>query len=47
MEIFKLNPNPRYTVRLIKRHKRNAPIRPIVNWQNVPAYKLAKFVSDI
>jgi hypothetical protein len=32
---------------LIKIHKPQQPIRPIVNWKNVPAYKLAKFFSSI
>jgi hypothetical protein len=27
---------------LIKIHKEDSPIRPIVNWKNVPSYKLAK-----
>jgi hypothetical protein len=31
---------------LIKIHKQNAPIRPIVNWQHAPAYRLAKHLSD-
>jgi len=30
---------------LIKIHKEDAPIRPIINWSNAPAYKLAKMVS--
>ena len=29
-----------------KIHKDDAPIRPIVNWKNAPAYKLAKMLSD-
>jgi hypothetical protein len=31
---------------LIKLHKPNAPIRPIVNWQHAPAYKLARYISE-
>jgi hypothetical protein len=27
---------------LIKIHKTNSPIRPVVNWKNAPAYKIAK-----
>jgi hypothetical protein len=27
---------------LIKIHKEESPIRPVINWRNVPAYKLAK-----
>jgi hypothetical protein len=30
---------------LIKIHKQEAPIRPIVNWINAPAYKLAKLLT--
>jgi hypothetical protein len=42
------NMNPKSpTIRgLIKLHKLNAPIRPIINWQQAPAYKLAKFLSE-
>ena len=29
---------------LIKIHKEDSPIRPIVNWKNAPAYKLAKML---
>jgi sugar (pentulose or hexulose) kinase len=29
----------------IKLHKQNAPIRPIINWRNAPAYKLAKHLT--
>jgi hypothetical protein len=29
----------------IKLHKENKPIRPIINWKNAPAYKIAKQVS--
>jgi hypothetical protein len=31
---------------LIKIHKLNTPIRPLVNWQHAPAYRLAKFILD-
>jgi hypothetical protein len=37
-----MNPSPPYIRGLIKIHKPEAPIRPIVNWKNSPAYKLAK-----
>jgi hypothetical protein len=30
---------------LIEIHKESAPIRPIVNWKNAPAYKLAKMLA--
>jgi hypothetical protein len=29
---------------LIKMHKTEAPVRPIVNWKNAPAYKLARIL---
>jgi prephenate dehydratase len=31
----------------IKLHKHNTPIRPIINWKNAPAYKLAKQLAKI
>ena len=39
-----ISPNPSApTIKgLIKIHKPNQPIRPIVNWRNAPAYKLSK-----
>ena len=40
-----LNPNPPTIRGLIKIHKEDSPIRPIVHWKNTPAYKLAKMVS--
>jgi hypothetical protein len=30
---------------MIKIHKQNAPIRPVINWRNAPAYKLAKMLT--
>jgi hypothetical protein len=41
-----MNPKAPTIRGLIKIHKQNAPIRPIVNWQQAPAYKLAKLLSD-
>jgi hypothetical protein len=32
---------------LIKLHKPDHPIRPVVNWRNAPAYKLAKLFTQI
>jgi len=32
---------------LIKIHKEGTPIRPVVNFRNVPSYKLAKMLTDI
>jgi len=41
-----LNPT-KPTIRcLIKLHKTDQPIRPIVNWQNAPAYKLVKLLTE-
>ena len=37
-----LNPTPPNIRGLMKIHKENNPIRPIVNWTKAPAYKLAK-----
>jgi ribosomal protein L4 len=37
-----LNPSTPKIRGLIKIHKEDSPIRPIVNWRNVPAYKLAR-----
>ena len=41
-----LNPTAPTIKGLIKIHKPQHPIRPIVNWKNAPAYKLAKLFSD-
>jgi hypothetical protein len=41
-----MNPKAPNIRALIKLHKPNAPIRPIVNWQHAPAYKLARYISD-
>jgi len=47
MEIHKKKLNPSApTIRdLLKIHKTVSPIRPVVNWRNAPAYKLAKLLS--
>ena len=37
-----MNPSPPNIRSLIKIHKPDAPIRPIINWVDAPAYKLAK-----
>jgi len=44
-----INVNPTTpTIRgLIKIHKAEAPIRPIINWENAPAYKIAKTLAKI
>jgi hypothetical protein len=36
-----LNPTTPRMTGLIKTHKTESPIRPVVNWKNAPAYKLA------
>jgi hypothetical protein len=40
-----LNPTAPTIRSLITIHKINSPIRPIINWRNAPAYKLAKLIS--
>jgi len=40
-----LNPSAPTIRGLMKIHKREQPIRPIVNWRNAPAYKLAKLFA--
>jgi hypothetical protein len=42
----KLNPTAPTIKGLIKIHKIDYPIRPIVNWRNAPAYKLAKLFNN-
>jgi hypothetical protein len=41
-----MNPHPPNIRGLLKIHKLEAPIRPVVNWQHAPAYKLAKLLPD-
>jgi hypothetical protein len=40
-----LNPYPPIIRGSIKIHKTDSPIRPIVNWKEAPAYKLAKMLT--
>ena len=40
-----LNPFPTSIRGLIKTHKEDTPIRPVINWTEVPAYKIAKHLS--
>jgi hypothetical protein len=42
--VINLNPSPPTIRGLIKLHKTGHPIRPIVNWKNAPAYKLAQLL---
>jgi hypothetical protein len=41
-----MNPKAPTITGLIKIHKQKTPIRPIVNWTQAPAYKLAKLLSE-
>jgi hypothetical protein len=41
-----MNPRQQTIQGLIKIYKPEAPIRPIKNWQQAPAYSLAKLLSD-
>jgi hypothetical protein len=40
-----MNPRAPHIYGTIKLHKQLHPIRPIVNWKDSPAYKLAEFVT--
>jgi hypothetical protein len=40
-----MNPSAPNLHATIKLHKHNTPIRPIINWINAPAYKLAKYLT--
>jgi hypothetical protein len=44
MAIYKHEPTHPSFHGLIKVHKHDKSIRPIVNWKNSPAYKLAEFL---
>ena len=41
-----LNPSAPSIKGLIKIHKPDQPIRPVVNWQNTPAYRLSRLFTD-
>jgi hypothetical protein len=45
-QYINLNPTAPTIKGLIKIHKIDHPIRPIVNWRNAPAYKLAKLFNN-
>jgi hypothetical protein len=45
-KLINLNPSAPSIKGLIKLHKPDHPIRPVVNWRNAPAYKLAKSFSQ-
>jgi len=40
-----LNPSALSIRGMLKIHKTGAPIRPVINWKNAPAYKLAKMLT--
>jgi hypothetical protein len=41
-----LNPTPPISRGLIKVHKVDSPIRPVISWKNASTYKLAKLVPE-
>ena len=45
-KLINLNPSTPSIKGLIKLHKPDHPIRPVVNWRNAPAYKFAKSFSQ-
>jgi hypothetical protein len=42
-----LNPSAPTIRGLMKVHKNHCPIRPVINWTNAPAYKLARLLNEI
>jgi len=44
-QVIQMKPNAPYLNVLIKTHKQNTPIRPVVNNRPAPAYRLAKFLN--
>jgi hypothetical protein len=46
-KFMNLNPNSPSIRSLIKIHKTEKLIRPIINWMNAPAYKISKFLTKI
>jgi len=45
LKYINLNPTPPMIRGLIKIHKEDSPIGPIVNWKKAPAYRLPKMLS--
>jgi hypothetical protein len=45
--LFNMNPDTPTLRGLMKIHKADVPIRPVVNYINAPAYKLAKFFTKV
>jgi hypothetical protein len=46
-KFINLNPTPPRIQGVIKVHKIDAPIRPVINWQNAPTYRLSQHFSTI
>jgi hypothetical protein len=44
--LINLNPTPPTINGLIKLHKTDQPIRPVVNWRNAPSYKPARYFTS-
>ena len=42
-----INSNPSPPITLLKVHKENTPIRPVVNRMNSPNYKLSKYIARL
>ena len=47
LRLTNMNPTPPNIRGLPKIHKTNSPIRPIVNWRDAPAYKMAKLLNKL
>jgi len=45
-EYINMNPSAPSIKGLIKLHKPDQPIRPVMNWKNAPAYRLAKLFTE-
>jgi len=45
MDVCKLKPYNTDYEGLVKLHKEDTPIRPIINWRKAPGYKLAKMLA--
>jgi hypothetical protein len=46
-KLINMNPSAPHLYGTIKLHKQGQPIRPIVNWTESPAYKLAKHLNTV
>jgi hypothetical protein len=46
-KLTNMNPTAPNITGLAKVHKKDCPIRPIINWQGAPAYKMAKHLSKL